>query len=122
MKRHFLAVAGLALVVALTLGGCAGSADPDVKVVGPQLQSAVLAVDGVTGGTVEFYYASLSPRVVCKLTGSGVEASELAGTLDRVLRARASTESGSCSTTSGAPTGLLRRTNSDSPGSTRSVT
>lgn len=66
------------------LGGCA-SGRPALSEVEPKMRAAVLAVPGVTGGTVTLYEASLTPRALCKLTGSADTSAELSKTLDRVL-------------------------------------
>lgn len=67
------------------LFGCSSS-EPDVEAVRPALTAAVLAVPGVTGGTVGFSYASLSPRATCEVTGEGTTTAELSETLERVLK------------------------------------
>lgn len=81
-------VALLATVATMSLGifGCS-SQGPDTTQLEPVLRSAVLAVPGVTGGAVTFFYAELSPRAVCSLTSDKTSKAELVATLDATLKA-----------------------------------
>jgi major membrane immunogen (membrane-anchored lipoprotein) len=78
--KRLIAPAIAALVL---LTGCG---QPDLEPISRELESAVLALPGVTGGTVGAGYAELSPNIGCELTGSGSSKAALAATLDRVLK------------------------------------
>lgn len=71
------------LVALFALTGCS---QPNVAEIGATTETAVLALPGVTGGTLELYYASLTPNLICDLTGSGTTKAELVATMDAVAR------------------------------------
>lgn len=84
-RRQFLVLP--AAVAAMTgLGGCSPS-EPALSSVEPRLTADVLTIPGVTGGHVQLYEASMTPRAVLQLTGSASTREELIATLDRVLAA-----------------------------------
>ena len=76
------AIAGL-LTALFAITGCS---QPNVEEIGVTTEAAVLAMTGVTGGTLEMYYASLEPNLICDLTGSGTTKAELVTTMDAVAR------------------------------------
>lgn len=70
------------LTALLALTGCS----QDVEPIGKATEKALLGLPGVTGGTCTMYYASLSPNLICELTGSGTTKAELVTTMDAVAR------------------------------------
>ena len=79
MKKTIAAL----LVAGLALTGCS---QQNVEPIGEATEKAVLALPGVTGGTCGMGYASLSPNLICRLTGSGTTKAELVATMDAVAR------------------------------------
>lgn len=100
MKR--LAATSLTLTLALfgcgpadptgpspTPGSSSGSYRPDgeeLKAFDAQVRDAVLAVPGVSGGTVSVSRTDFSFYIRCQLEGPGSAKDDLSGTLDSVLR------------------------------------
>jgi hypothetical protein len=80
-SRRLAALAGLT-ALALALGGC-GKSNSSVA---ESLRPALLAVPGVTGGTVNVTDASVSVMITCRLTSDGQTHEALKTTLDGVLR------------------------------------